>query len=195
MGHGVRSALVTAVARGLIEELLPTANEPGKFLTQLNHSLMAILRRTRTPMFASAFFLVADIENSVIRFANAGHPSPLHLRRSSQVVEQLRYAGNGAGPALGIDETFVYHTYECELAERDLIILFTDGLFEVTRGEEEFGEDRLLKTVEAKQHLPATPMLDEVLSEIQSFADNKLFDDDVCIMGMEVMHTKPSSSR
>src|SRR5207248_865042 len=57
MGHGVRAALVTAIQRALIEELMDVAHDPGEFLTRINHALLSILRRTRTPMFASAFYL------------------------------------------------------------------------------------------------------------------------------------------
>jgi len=187
MGHGVRSALVTAVARGLMEELLPSASEPGRFLTQLNHSLMAILQRTRTPMFASAFFMVADVENRTMRFANAGHPSPLHLRREMGVVEPLCHALDCAGPALGVMDGFEYSTRECDLAKGDLIMLFTDGLFEVSRGNDEYGEERLLEAVSKRIAMSATPLFDELLSEIQLFADNENFEDDVCLVGMEVM--------
>ncbi|MEY2466098.1 MAG: phosphoserine phosphatase RsbU/P, partial [Verrucomicrobiota bacterium] len=47
MGHGMRAALITAIMRGLIEELMPVAADAGKFLTEINRSLRAILRRTK----------------------------------------------------------------------------------------------------------------------------------------------------
>ena len=47
MGHGVRAALVTAIVRGLIEELKPIAADPSRFLTELNRSLFAVLGRQR----------------------------------------------------------------------------------------------------------------------------------------------------
>jgi serine phosphatase RsbU (regulator of sigma subunit) len=189
MGHGVRSALVTAVARGLIEELLPTTLEPGRFLSQLNRSLMAILSRTKTPMFASAFFLIADVESGAMWYANAGHPSPLHMRREAGTVEMLLHAVDGAGPALGVMEDFEYSSFECPLSERDLILLFTDGLVEVMRGEDEYGEERLLESVQRRVQMSATPLLDELIAEIKDFSDDKFFEDDVCLVGMEVIRT------
>ena len=36
VGHGLRAVLVTAIVRGLIEELAPIAPDPGRFLTQIN---------------------------------------------------------------------------------------------------------------------------------------------------------------
>ncbi|HVY71473.1 MAG TPA: PAS domain S-box protein, partial [Verrucomicrobiae bacterium] len=46
MGHDVRAALVTAMVRALVEELKPVAHDPGRFLTQLNRDLRAILKQT-----------------------------------------------------------------------------------------------------------------------------------------------------
>jgi sigma-B regulation protein RsbU (phosphoserine phosphatase) len=59
-GHGVRSALVTAMIRALAEELKPLATNPGQFLSKLNSDLHAILKHTGTPMLTTAFYLVAD---------------------------------------------------------------------------------------------------------------------------------------
>src|SRR5205807_5373669 len=61
MGHGMRAALVTAIMRGLVEELMPVAADAGKFLTEINRSLHTILRRTREPFLATAFYIVADV--------------------------------------------------------------------------------------------------------------------------------------
>ena len=77
MGHGVRSALVAAMVRALVEELKPLAGNPGKLLTQLNRDLCAILQHTGSPTLTTAFYLVADAQKRELRFANAGHPKPL----------------------------------------------------------------------------------------------------------------------
>src|SRR5947209_7889061 len=73
-GHGVRSALVTAMIRALAEELKPLATDPGQFLSKLNRDLYAILKHTGSPMLTTAFYLAADWKSGVLRYANAGHP-------------------------------------------------------------------------------------------------------------------------
>ena len=131
-GHGVRSALVTAMVRALVEELKPSAANPGKFLTKLNSDLYAILKHTGTPMLTTAFYLVADWEAGNMRYANAGHPKPLHLLRRSQA--EWHSLGNAEGkcqPALGLFEDAVYLTTEQKLTPGDVVMLFTDGVYEV----------------------------------------------------------------
>ncbi len=82
MGHGVRSALIAAMVRALVEELKPLGGDPGKLLTQLNRDLCAILKHTGSPTLITAFYLVADTANRQLRYGNAGHPKPLLVHRS-----------------------------------------------------------------------------------------------------------------
>jgi serine phosphatase RsbU (regulator of sigma subunit) len=189
MGHGVRSALVTAVVRGLAEELMTVATDPGQFLTQMNRGLQAILQRTKTTMFMTAFYLVADVKNREMRYASAGHPSPLR-RRSTNAggnVESLGFNGGMPGPALGVFIGSDYETCRCALEIGDLILLFTDGLVEIENEHgEEFDEERLIAAMQRRTGMPPAQLLDELLEEALSFAPQQEFEDDVCLMGMEV---------
>ena len=188
MGHGVRAALVTAIQRALVEEMLPWAGDPGRFLTEINRALLSILRRARTPMFASAFYLVADVEKGLLRYANAGHPQPVHIRRGSGALDFL--SSERPGPALGVFPDAVYKTRSCPAAERDLIVLFTDGLYEVEGSDEAyFDQERLLEIISRHVREPAEEMIDDTLSDIQGFAIDHSFTDDVCLVGVEIVRT------
>ncbi len=186
MGHGVRAALVTAIVRGLVEEMKPVAHDPGKFLTELNHHLCAVLRQTVTPLFVTAFYLVVDLGRKELRFANAGHPAPFHLRRSAGVVETLSGATK-PGPALGIFENSVYLTEKSPLQPRDMVMLYTDGLYEVEGPEGEFfSKQQLAAAVTRRLALPAPQLFDELLAEVRTFSAKQEFEDDMCLVGMEV---------
>src|SRR5215475_2463236 len=132
MGHGMRAALITAIMRGLLEELTPVAADPGKFLAEINRSLHAILKRTREPFLATAFYMVADAAAAELRFASAGHPSPYHLQRKQGVVEPLKFSDPRHGPALGLFEKSSYPACKTRIAAGDLLLLFTDGIYEAT---------------------------------------------------------------
>lgn len=187
MGHGMRAALVTAIMRGLVEELMPVAADAGKFLTEINRSLHAILRRTREPFLATAEYLVLDLSGSELRFASAGHPSPFKLRRDHGKVETLRSYDPRHGPALGLFEKPLYPTCRCPISQDDLVLLFTDGLYEVDNSRhEEYGLERLKLAVRRHLHLPTDRLLDELLEEVQRFAEGRDFEDDVCLVAAEV---------
>ena len=187
MGHGVRSALVTAMVRGLVEELRPIALNPGQLLTRINSDLRAILQQTGTPLFTTAFYLVADLARRQIFFVNAGHPKPFLIHRLAGTVEILKGADAKARPALGLFADSTYPTTSCPLSAGDLVMLFTDGLYEVEgAGGEQFSQDLLLQAVRKHAALHGSELFAAMLGEIQQFSANHEFSDDVCLVGMEV---------
>jgi PAS domain S-box-containing protein len=187
MGHGVRSALVTAMVRGLVEELRPIAMDPGQLLTRINSDLRAILQQTGTPLFTTAFYLVADLERRKIFYSNAGHPRPFLIHRSTGAVDVLRNADGKSRPALGLFGESVYPTASCDIAAGDLVMLFTDGLYEVEGPNgEQFSQEMLLDAVRKHSKMHGSELFTAILSEIQQFSVSHDFSDDVCLVGMEV---------
>jgi phosphoserine phosphatase RsbU/P len=187
MGHGVRAALVTAMARALVEGLRHLAPEPGNFLGEMNREVLAILGQASVPVFLSAFYLVVDLTSGEMRYANAGHPGPFHVRRRAGEVVELPPGAGMPGPPLGVRDHAVYNVARTSLAVDDLIILFTDGLYEVSGlDQDQYGEERLLEAVRRRINLPPGRLFDELLGEVQQYSGGKGFADDVCLLGMEV---------
>ncbi|BCM94253.1 phosphoserine phosphatase RsbP [Abditibacteriota bacterium] len=186
MGHGVRSALVTAIVRGLAEELMSVAHDPGLFLTGINRSLLAILKRTSTPLFATSFYMVADLQRGELLYAGAGHPQPLLLRRGTpHTVPTL--LNTPPEPALGVFDDAVYTTSQCALCPGDLLLLYTDGLTEVSNTEgEEWEEQGLLQAMQSHTSLPTDQLLDNIIADARQFSSCGQFEDDVCLVAMEV---------
>jgi sigma-B regulation protein RsbU (phosphoserine phosphatase) len=187
-GHGVRAALVTAMIRALSEELKPLARDPGEFLRKLNYDLCNILKSTGSPMLTTAFYAVADCRTGRLRFANAGHPKPLLLRRSLGQVEPLANTAGRGQPALGLFEDPPYTTSETTLTPGDFLMLFTDGLYEVQgENEELYSQERLTLDVKTLVTHPPGILFDELLTAIRTFAVSGAFDDDVCLVGMDYL--------
>jgi sigma-B regulation protein RsbU (phosphoserine phosphatase) len=187
MGHGVRSALVTAMVRGLLDSAAPRAADPGRFLAEMNHRLAELLKPAGSTMFATAFYLVADVAEGRLSYATAGHPPPLHLRRRAGQAALLPVPPH-AGPALGLFGGATYVTSQCALTSGDVILLFTDGLFEVTGAdsEEEYGQQRLLAAARQHMNLPPPELCDALIAAVRTFAGETAFDDDVCLLSLEV---------
>jgi sigma-B regulation protein RsbU (phosphoserine phosphatase) len=185
-GHGIRSALVTAMIRALTEELKPLARDPGQFLSKLNSDLCTILKSAGSPMLTTAFYLVADWQTGLMRYANAGHPKPLLVRRATDRIEPLVNASGRSEPVLGLFDNPSYQTSEIPIAPGDFVMLFTDGLYEVQGLDEEFfSQERLMLSVKNRLQKPLAQLFDELLGEIRAFAVDHEFYDDVCLVGME----------
>jgi sigma-B regulation protein RsbU (phosphoserine phosphatase) len=185
-GHGVRAALVTAMIRAISEELKPLARDPGNFLRQLNCDLCSILKNSGSTLLTTAFYAVADCRTGTLRFANAGHPKPLILRRAAGTVTPLANASGRGQPALGLFEDPPYTTSETVLVPGDFLMLFTDGLYEVQgQNEELYSQERLTLDVKNLLHRPPAALFDELIGVVRGFALNSEFDDDVCLVGLD----------
>ena len=188
MGHGVRSALVTAILRAMVESLSDEVCEPSRLLTRMNRDLKVILRESDSLMFATAYYLVADIKARCVRYAGAGHPLPLHLRRVRGLVERLGAEDNSRGPALGLFDKPIYMSGQKDLDGGDVVFFFTDGLIEaVNEADVEFGETRLAAALAERRNHPTQTLLDDVVNEVERFTGTRKFGDDVCALAMELM--------
>jgi sigma-B regulation protein RsbU (phosphoserine phosphatase) len=189
LGHGLRAALVTAIVRGLLEELTPIGTDPGRLLSEINGSLIAIFRQTETPMLVSAFYLVVNTVDGKLCYSNAGHPQPFHIHRATGIAEPLRFQG-AQGPVLGIFPAATYQNSHGTASANDLVVLFTDGLFEVETAEDDYyGADRLLAAVRKRVHMAARQLFGEVVAEIQGSCISGKFTDDMCLLGVELRRT------
>lgn len=185
-GHGTRAALVTAMIRAIAEELKPLALDPASFLRKLNYDLCSILKNTGSPMLTTAFYAVADCAAGTLRYANAGHPKPLLLRRAENSIKPLVNASGKSQPALGLFEDPVYTTSETTIQPGDFLMLFTDGLYEVQGQHEElYSQERLMHDVKELITRAPEALFDELIEVIRSFALNGEFEDDVCLVGMD----------
>jgi len=183
-GHGVQAALVTALVRGLLEDLNPIATDPSRLLGALNRDLHRMLQTRDLPILTTAFYLVADPARGLLRCANAGHPCPLLCQRATGAVQPLPA---DRGPVLGMLDDAAYPSYPVTMADGDAVLLFTDGLYEVpVAGAGEYGRDRLRMAVQRRCREPLAPLCDALLAEVAQFAGGQPFHDDVCLIGMEM---------
>jgi len=185
MGHGVHAALVTAVQRVLVEELQIFSGEPGTFLGELNRRLHHFFEPLPTSMFVTALYLVIDAITGEVRFANAGHPYPLHISRAEHKVRNMVGDPHRAPFALGVSSDSVYPTETDSVKTGDLLFLYTDGLCDLGEGKDLTSDDPIfLNLVQncARQHGEA--FLDAVLT--RQFSGKDHFLDDVCLVAVEV---------
>jgi sigma-B regulation protein RsbU (phosphoserine phosphatase) len=186
MGHGVRSALITAIVRALVEELTPESSDPGALLGQLNRDLRSILKQSGTPLFTTAFYMVVDIQEKRVSFANAGHPKPMVIRGRDGSVEILQNQNQKSNPALGLFDQYIFSTSKIPLNPNDRFVFFTDGVYDVEKDGELLSPEWLRSELEGKAKLPLSEIFDQLLAELKRFCAEKEFCDDMCLVGMEV---------
>ena len=186
MGHGLRAALITAIIRGELEEMSAFAVDPGAFLTKINHELNAVFKHTHHVVFASALYMVVDVLSANMKFANAGHTSPLHISREKGTINALAKNQEIKGAALGLFPDSAYECCECQLGGDELVFLFTDGLFD-TGGDllNNRGQEPLQQALKQRLHLSTNDMFTGLLKELKGNDEGLEYDDDVCMLGVE----------
>jgi phosphoserine phosphatase RsbU/P len=192
MGHDVRAALITAMMRSLVQDLSHAATDPGQLLAQINRALAGVFKLSGATMFATALYLIVDVEKGELRYASAAHPDALHVRRSESSVESLGGPTHCKGPALGLFEEATFPTCYQPLAVDDLLLLFTDGLIEAEGTDQEcFSEERLLTSIGQRTQLSTPDLFKELIAEIRTFCGGNDFTDDVSVVGVGVRRLGP----
>lgn len=185
MGHGVRSALVASLLRGLVAQAMDSARKPSQFLALLNANLHEFLQKAGVTMFSTAFYVVIDYAEGKITYASAGHPAAIAV--GSDGVGLLPLGGRGKGPGLGLFGEAEYGEEKIALDAVEELLLFTDGIFEVENSSgEAFLQNRLVQTVKTWRGKPMEELLDGVLEQVRGFAADNEFDDDVCLLAMKI---------
>ena len=196
MGHGARSALVTAILRALVRNLSAETSDPGTFLGELNHHLHEVISRSGQTLFVTAFLLVLDTREGSAMWAVAGHPSPLRVRRGSGKKPQPLWTEPQHQPALGLLPDAAFRTERSKLAAGDVFLLFTDGLFEAENPDgQPFGSDRLAHSFDDALDGPMAAMPAKIVCDVTAFQRRHQSDDDICIVAVEAIKSNTPAER
>jgi sigma-B regulation protein RsbU (phosphoserine phosphatase) len=187
MGHGVRAALITAMLRALIETHAAEAADPGRLLTDLNNEFTRIMKQTGTLVFATVLYCVINIRDRYARFARAGHPAPLRVRRTAGEVQTVASSEGSSGPAMGLIPNARFNTTQAELAPGDFLLFFTDGVVEVeNRAGSDFGIEALRQSIRSNLDQPTEALLEAIIRDVYKFADSTVLTDDACLVAAEL---------
>ena len=187
MGHGVRAALVVAMLRGLLATQSSKGRQSQHFLESVNRGLTSILKRANVTMFATAFHGVIDLEALTLTYSCAGHPGPIVIGKNGS--RQLCTERGERGPALGLIQAATYSIQTMDLSDTQRLLLFTDGVLEAENQEgEQFLENRLMKLAGKDTETSLASWVDNIIETVLDFSDGHHFDDDVCLLGIEISH-------
>jgi len=174
-GKGLGAALIVSLIMPIVRLLAEELWSPKQLITRLNRELW---RSTDSIHFATLFFGILDPENGSIYYVNAGHNPPFHLCRNDRAT-----ALDSTGMAAGMFEVAEYSEGELTLQPGDLLALYTDGVTEAERpDEEQFGRDRLSDILCRDRGHSLDDLVGRVLDELGRFQGRDEFDDDVTML-------------
>jgi serine phosphatase RsbU (regulator of sigma subunit) len=162
-----------------LRRLAAEASGPAEILARLNDSLPGRMQDDR---FVTVAVVLLDSAGKRWVVANAGHVPPL-LRRAGGVVRGVGYA---SGPPIGMIPQAVYEEEIIALEPKDILLLSTDGVFELFAGHRRpsstIGQSRLADLLEKAPH-DLAEINKRILRAVEAAASGR---DDVALLGLEM---------
>jgi serine phosphatase RsbU (regulator of sigma subunit)/CRP-like cAMP-binding protein len=173
---GAAAALFMAISRSVLRASAVAEPEAARAMEHANRVLVADSARG---MFVTLFFGILETRTRILSYANAGHNPPLVLRAASQRIERL----SRHGLALGVRPDLHWASHTIELADNDLLVLYTDGVTEAFNARDQlFGEARLVRIVKASSERTASGVVRAIDGGVSEFIGNRPLADDVTVV-------------
>ncbi|MBN2353140.1 MAG: serine/threonine-protein phosphatase [Spirochaetales bacterium] len=179
-GHGVSSALITAMLKSTFIHAARDCLSPGRVLRKVNVDFTRVMR---TEHYITAFYTVIDTESYKLTYAAAGHPRQLILRKGAP-AEPI----GANGFFLGMFESTVYDEKSITLDPGDRLIFFTDGLIECPNSEgRHFGAENLKRVIETHRDEDIESLSKNLIVELIAYMADARFPDDVTLLIGEII--------
>ena len=169
-GKGPGSAVITLLARSSARAESLRSSSPSQVLAGMHQ---ALVRYYPNHFCTAAFLALAPSAGAVhARFCAAGHPLALVVRGDGR-VETL----GSPGSMLGMSPYRPATDASATLAEGDAVMAYTDGVSEARRGGEFFGEEGIVRVLQACVGAAAQEVADAVVAASLAFQDGVAGDD------------------
>src|SRR5580658_2878277 len=186
-GKGLASAIMATSFRAAFRAMAITGVSLDLLATRMNqhhwHEGEEARRR-----YVTAIFLRLDPKRGEVEIVNAGH-NPGFVITPDGVQHQVE----AAGTPLGLLPGMTYSSERFVFGQGSRLLFYTDGLTEVFRADEEFGQDRLLLEFSNTPALQADGILDALWVAIQGFSGGGPQEDDMTALVLcHLPETAPS---
>lgn len=147
---------------------------PSQVLWLLNRQLY---KTTQPEKYATLFLAFYDGHTRQLTYSNAGHLPPIILSEDGS----LRRLETG-GTVVGLFDNVEYEESTVQLSPGEIFIAFSDGITEPENEFGEFGEDRLIETIETHRNLPLDRIADNVIAAVQDWIGSAEQPDDITVV-------------
>ena len=183
-GKGVPAAIYMTLTKGILQSHAEKNVTPKEVLSKVNGLMYRTIERNS---FVSMLYAILDGEQCRLLFARAGQ-CPVILTRD--------IGGKGSfltpkGMALGLENGKVFDSVlqeqEIQLHQGETIVFYTDGFTEaMNERAEEFGEQRLVESVNRHGDVTAEGMIQAVCEDIKKFTGPAPQHDDMTMVVVKV---------
>ena len=180
-GHGVSSALLMATARALIMLRAAMPGHAAGVINDVNKQLS--LDSYQTCNFMTFFYCELTWAERKVCWVRAGHDPALLYDSNTGEFDELK----GHGLALGVDHTFEYDEFNRTLAPGQIVLIGTDGIWEMhNESGEMFGKDRLKEVIQMNASSTAKEIIAAIYDALNRYRGTKQPEDDITMVVIKV---------
>ncbi len=173
-GKGIAASLLMSQLHALFRSLVPFGMPLGELVSRINRLFGQSVAAGRFATLAGGT-LAPD---GTLEICNAGHCPPLLIRAGG--VEPVA----ATGLPVGIFSESVYEVVLCRLEPGDTLFLYTDGLPEAQRGDEEYGQERIARQAGLCRDLPPADLVATFADDLDDFRGAGPVGDDLTLMAI-----------
>ena len=176
VGKGLGAARRAAFIRTVFATTAPFSDDPARLLSWANTALVE--RAEDALEFVTVGCVTVSPRDSMLRYAYAGHPPVLWLDTGEELT-------GGRSLPLGLPEEWACTTAAHDLTPGTGVLLYTDGVTEARHNGEQFGQQRLARSVQTLGGQAPSEVVAAVTAEVQEFAATGLADD-LCVVAARI---------
>jgi phosphoserine phosphatase RsbU/P len=174
-GVGVSASLLMASLRGALHEKFPGTIDLSELAAKLNDYVYS---SSDSHLFISFFLGILDRSRHEVAYVNAGHNPPV-LRKPKGPARFLE----STGLCLGMFPGQAYAEAKVDLGPGDVLCLYTDGIVESRKGEQdEYGDERLADRIKELSGLSAQEIRDKIFEDVFAFSSCTEAGDDMTVV-------------
>lgn len=176
-GHGPEAAAATARARYVVRGLATREDSPQRVLEGLNR---ALLDGDDEPRFVTAVLAILSPRvggRFAVTLSSAGHTPSLLVRSDGTVTDV-----GAEGMLLGCFPDPPLTDVSFELMHGESLVMYTDGVTEARRGDEQFEERRLRQVLSTHSTHSAEAMARSVQDAVLEHSEGQLSDDTAVVV-------------
>ena len=177
-GKGLASAIMSMSFRAAFRGMAATGMPLGELAHRMNQHHWGEGEEARR-RYVTAIFLRLDPQAGELEVVNAGHNPGFLIAPGKQT-----YQFHAAGAPLGLLPGIGYTGETRAFPPGSRLLLYTDGLTEVFKGDEEFGPERLLHEFSTCPSQKADGILDALWAAIEAFAEGGPQADDMTALAL-----------
>jgi serine phosphatase RsbU (regulator of sigma subunit)/tetratricopeptide (TPR) repeat protein len=182
-GHGVSAGLLMAMAKSCMFVQCKVDPNVIPVMTALNEMILGGKSERRIRM--GFLYTIFDLKDNTMTISSAGHPLPYYYKHENRDLEPIKVI---PGYQLGVKENTKFRETTIQLAHKDVLVYFTDGIVEArNKDNEEYGYDRFEEFIKNNCFLSSKDLKDAILEEYYNWvAGLEEMDDDMTIVVIKV---------